>query len=63
MQRMSTRHGNKAEILQLMKETFANRRKWIINDDRPSAEEVHTRYPCIKRYDVVSLNYIGKKSS
>ena len=27
MQRMSTRHGNKAEILQLMKETFANRRK------------------------------------
>ena len=48
MQRMSTRHGNKVEILQLMKDTFGNHRKWII-DDHPPVEEVHIRYPCIKQ--------------
>ena len=43
---------NKYSITSLMKETFLNRRHWIV-EDKPNIADVTKQFPALKEYDMV----------
>jgi len=47
---------NKLAIASLMAETAANRRKWILVE-RPSVKVVTNKFPPLKEFDLVCINY------
>lgn len=51
---MKEHHPTKAKLIELMKKTFSERRKWIASSAAISSSQVWTKFPLLRKINFVS---------